>query len=40
MSGLEMKKADLGELYCLLEMYERTYGGSAGRVTGFHRDRI
>ena len=27
MSGLEMKRVDLGELYGLLEMYERTYGG-------------
>lgn len=29
MSGLEMKRADLGELYSLLEMYGRTYGGVA-----------
>lgn len=27
MSGMEMKRVDLGELYILLEMYERTYGG-------------
>ena len=27
MSGLEMKRVDLGELYSLLEMYEKTYGG-------------
>lgn len=32
MSGLEMKKADLGELYCLLEMYGRTYGGVPGEL--------
>ena len=29
MSGLEMKRVDLGELYSLLEMYEKTYGGVA-----------
>lgn len=27
MSRVEMKKVDLGELYSLLRMYERTYGG-------------
>lgn len=32
MNRLEMKKTDLGELYNLLEMYERTYGGVPGRL--------
>ena len=27
MSRIEMKRTDLGELYILLEMYGRTYGG-------------
>ena len=27
MNRMEMKKTDLGELYSLLGMYERTYGG-------------
>ena len=27
MSRIEMKRTDLGELYMLLEMYGRTYGG-------------
>lgn len=32
MSRMEMKKVDLGELYILLEMYERTYGGVPGAL--------
>ena len=40
MRAVEMKRVDLWEIYALLEMYGRTYGGGAGGTAGECSSRI
>lgn len=40
MRAVEMKRVDLWEIYALLEMYGRTYGGGAGETAGECSSRI